>query len=76
MFKGRGHKCQIAALIFTIVPFGTMNALVSSGIRFRNSKYNNQRIDRSLCTFYIIIRGWEKRESRIPKYEGRMEGKV
>ena len=31
MFKGRGHKCQIAALIFTIVPFGTMNALVSSG---------------------------------------------
>ena len=29
-----------------------------------------------LCTFYIIIRGWEKRESRIAKYERRMGGKV
>ncbi len=31
LFKGSGHKCQMAALIFTIVPFGTINALVSSG---------------------------------------------
>ena len=31
LFKGSGHKCQMAVLIFTIVPFGTINALVSSG---------------------------------------------
>lgn len=36
-------------------------------------KIKNKRLKLDL---YIIIRGWEKRESRIAKYERRMGGKV